>query len=150
MIQICTISDLESQPHIHEMLDEYAQESAIHGLPHPKVNIETYRALEKVGAIHILGAFLEEKLIGFFVVLSPVLPHFGVKVAVAESFFVSKEHRKTGAGLKLLKAAEAYAMAVGSCGLLVSAPMNGILSEILPNVGYNETSRVFFRSFTNE
>jgi GNAT superfamily N-acetyltransferase len=73
------------------------------------------------------------------------MPHYSVRIAVGESFFVSAEHRKTGAGLKLLKAAEDYAKEINSSGLLISAPLGGNLAEILPHVGYVETNRVFFK-----
>lgn len=149
-IRKCTISEMESASNIAELLDEYAGESAITGLPHPSVRVETYKYLETVNAIYAIGAFIDELLIGFLVVLSPILPHYSVKVAVGESFFVSKSYRKTGAGLKLLNAAEHYAKDIGACGLLVSAPIGGNLAEVLPHVGYTETNRVFFRNFNND
>ena len=66
-------------------------------------------------------------------------------VATTERFFV-KAHRKTGAGLRLLRAAEEKARALGSPGLLVTAPFEGDLFQVLPRVGYQETNRVFFKS----
>lgn len=150
IIRHCTISEMEAAPNIMALLDEYAAESSIAGLPHPSVKVETYKHLESTGAIYPIGAFIGGKLIGFVTVLSPVLPHYNVCVAVAESFFVSKEHRGSGAGLKLLHSAQERTKEVGACGLLVSAPMGGDLAEVLPRVGYTETNRVFFRSFSNE
>jgi GNAT superfamily N-acetyltransferase len=80
-------------------------------------------------------------------VLKPVIPHYGVAIAVTESFFVGKEYRKSGAGLKLLRAAEAHAE--GAPGLLVSAPVGGTLAEVLPHLGYRETNRVFFKELAH-
>ena len=150
IIRQCTISELEAAPNIHDLLAEYAEESSIAGLPTPAAQVETYRAIESSGALHIIAAFEGDLLIGYITVLSTVLPHYNEVVSVTESYFVSKEHRSSGAGLKLLRSAERFAREIGSLGLLVSAPTGGALSDVLPRVGYKETNRVFFRSLMNE
>jgi GNAT superfamily N-acetyltransferase len=124
---------------------EYAAEAAIDGLPPPAAKMETYRQLEAAGMLQAFSALEDGALIGFVTLLAPVLPHYGVAVAVCESFFVAGAHRRTGAGLRLLSAAEDAARALGSPGLLVSAPFGGRLFEILPRRGYVETNRVFFK-----
>lgn len=132
------------------MAAEYAAESAIDGLPPPAVKMETYRQLERARVLHAFSARLDGALVGFITVLAPILPHYGVPVAVSESFFVAKAHRRTGAGLKLLRAAENKARALGSPGLLVSAPFEGTLFKVLPRVGYGETNRVFFKKVAHD
>jgi len=148
-IRKCTIAEIESASNIDEILEEYAAESAIKGLPHPFAKVDTYKHLETVNAIHILGAFFDDDIKGYIIGLSPVYPNYSVRVAVAESFFVLKTYRHTGAGLKLLRAAETYAKGANACGMLVSAPLEGALVEVLPHVGYTETNRVFFRSLAD-
>lgn len=150
IIRESSITELEGAPNIMGLLDEYALESSIGGLPHPSAKVETYRHLESVGAIRVIGAFLDDILIGFITVLAPVLPHYGVRIAVGESFFVSHKHRKTGAGLKLLRAVEDYVEEIGAYGLLISAPFGGNLAEVLPHIGYAETNRVFFKGARSE
>jgi GNAT superfamily N-acetyltransferase len=147
LVRQCGISEVLNST---ELLDEYASESAIDGLPLPSAKVEMYLHMESVGALHTIGAFLNDELVGYITLLSPVLPHYSVLVTVAESFFVAKKYRKTGAGLKLLHAAEKYAKELGSPGLLVSAPFGSDLAEVLPRVSYVETNRVFFRNFNNE
>lgn len=124
---------------------EYAAEPSIKELPSGMVQIEQYKMLEESGLIYPIGAYLRNLLIGFVGVLTPVMPHYGVKVAYTESFFVSKEYRKSGAGLKLLRAAEEYARETGCVGLLVSSPFNGDLAQVLPRVGYSETNVMFYK-----
>jgi GNAT superfamily N-acetyltransferase len=149
VIKKCTIADLESAPNIADLLVEYAAESSIDGLPKPSAKVDMYKHLESLGTLSTFGAFINDALIGYITVLSPIMPHYSTIIAVAESFFVAKEYRKTGAGLKLLHEAESHARAVGSPGLLVSAPFGGNLAEVLPHIGYNETNRVFFKSLHN-
>ena len=150
IIRECTISELEQEPNIHTILDEYAAESSIKGLPTPKALVQTYKNLEASGALHVIGAYINSTLIGYITVLSPVMPHYSAVVSVTESYFVMAEYRSTGAGLKLLRAAEQYAESIGSAGLLVSAPTGGRLAEVLPRVGYNLTNQVFFKGFADE
>lgn len=140
-----TIDELEACDNIHDLLHEYAEESAVKGLPSPNAKAEIYKTLEGTGALQAIGALIDGVLIGFIVVLSPVMAHYSALVCVVESFFVTKLHRNSGAGIKLLRLAEDFAKGKGSPSLLVSAPVNGVLCEILPHVGYTESNRVFFR-----
>lgn len=145
IIASSTVAKISTAAEFPALAAEYAAESAIDGLPPPAAKMETYRQLERAGMLHAFSARLDDALIGFITVLAPILPHYGVPVAVSESFFVAKTHRGTGAGLRLLRAAEDKARALGSPGLLVSAPFEGALLKVLPRIGYVETNRVFFK-----
>ncbi|MDB5487090.1 MAG: bbp24 [Reyranella sp.] len=144
-VQASSITELARDPNLAALLAEYAVESSMPGMPLPAAKMESYRELEARGLLHVLAAMHEGQLIGFLTLLAPVLPHYGIAVAVSESFFVARAHRGTGAGLKLLRAAEDTARQLGSPGLLVSAPYEGDLFKVLPRVGYAETNRVFFK-----
>ena len=150
IIRKCTISEIENASNIDNILKEYAEESSVKKLPSPLAKADTYKHLESLEAIHIVGAFVNKLLVGYIISFAPVMPHYSSRIAVTESFFVLKEYRKTGAGLKLLKEAEQYSINAEAIGLFVSAPIGGVLAEVLPNVGYEETNRVFFKRFSNE
>lgn len=145
LIYRSNVSDIIGSAEFDDLIEEYATESAIEGMPKPATKLESYRVYEGLGMLHAFSALRGNMMIGFITVLAPVLPHYGVTVAVAESFFVAAAYRKTGAGLKLLEAAEETARVVGSPGLLVCAPFQGRLFEVLPRRGYTETNRVFFK-----
>lgn len=144
-VQRSSVAELERDPDLAALLAEYAAESAIAGMPPPAAKMDSYRELEALGLLQVLSARREGRLIGFLTLLAPVLPHYGVAVAVSESFFVARADRGTGAGLKLLRSAEDIARHLGSPGLLVSAPYEGDLFQVLPRIGYAETNRVFFK-----
>lgn len=139
------VADIANAPNINELLEEYGQEAAISGLPQPIARFDLYERLEASGAMYVAAAHLADKLVGVIAVLLPILPHYGAMIAVTESFFVMKAARKSGAGIRLLRLAEKHVKECGSPGLLVSAPIGGILADVLPRVGYRETNRVFFR-----
>lgn len=137
--------DLAAAPEFPALIDAYARESAVEGMPSIKVKMENYRLFESAGVLHVFAALEGQEVIGFISLMIHPGLHYSVPVAVAESFFVAEEHRKGGAGLRLLAAAEELAEALGSPGLLVCAPFEGRLFEVLPRRGYKETNRVFFK-----
>lgn len=145
IIRACSVSDIMEDPAFPALIEEYARESAVDGMPSPNAKMETYIPMEVTGMLHPFGAYKGGELVGFISVLTPVLPHYGATVAVGESFFVSAPHRKGGAGLRLLKEVERVAAEQGSPGIFISAPLTGMLVEILPRRGYTECSRMFFK-----
>ena len=145
-----SVAEFEASATFQALLDEYGEECRTDGLPPPKARMESYRHLESLGLLHVIGAFVDDALQGFITLIVPTLPHYGIMVGVSESFFVAKQHRPTMAGLKLLVQAEELAQSLGAPGLLVSAPIRGKLFKVLPRIGYTETSRIFFRVFADE
>jgi predicted acetyltransferase len=106
-----------------------------------------YNTLEKAGVFQAFGAYDNDTLIGFIVVLVSNNPHYGKVIGTIESFFVSKAKRKTGAGLKLLRISEIFCKEFGAVGLFLSAPVESQLAKTMEKLSpYKETNRVFFRS----
>lgn len=141
----CSIEEIQGEGNLGQMLREYAEESAIEGLPNPCAQMETYRVLETMG-MEIHGAFVDGLLVGFVTVLISPLPHYGVTIGVTESLFVMKAHRKKGIGLRLLRVAELSAQIRGAKGVLVSSPAGGALEKVLSlKSQYRKTNSVFFK-----
>lgn len=139
------MADIWAAPNCVDLLREYAEESSIEGLPTPTAKKKLYDALEVSGNLHALGAFIGSEMIGFIIVLNTPATHYDITLFTTESFFVSKLHRATGAGLKLLNEAEKFAKDNNACGLLISAPAGGRLASVLERREYKETNRVFFK-----
>jgi GNAT superfamily N-acetyltransferase len=149
-IRKCTVAEIAESEAFPSLWQEYADESAMAGLPYPSDKLASYYMIEGTGIMQPYGAYREEQLIGFVVVMVPVIPHYGVSVGVTESLFVAKAHRKTGAGIALIRTAEQHVREAGGPALLVSAPFGGRLAEVLPRIGYRETNRVFMRRVVDE
>jgi GNAT superfamily N-acetyltransferase len=145
IIRPCTIAEVEQSGALAELLAAYGQESSVPELGEVNASFEQYRQMEASGALHIIGAFGPE-LVGVASLLVYGLPHYaGRRVCAMESFFVAPAARRGGAGLKLLRAAEAKARELGAAALMVSAPVGGRLASVLPRSGYRPTSQVFVR-----
>lgn len=146
IIRPCAVSDIEQAPRLAELLAAYGEESHIPELGDPEPCFATYRAMEAAGAVRVIGSFAPD-MVGFVILLVYGLPHYaGRRVGTLESFFVLPEARQSGAGMKLLHAAEVLAAEMGATGLLVSAPLDGRLDAILPRSGYRPTNRIYVRS----
>lgn len=146
-IRPITFAELFDSPNADALFSEYAAESSIQGLPTPTPCRALYESIEAGGAAHVIGAFDGGLLIGFIVVVVSLNPHYSAVLAVSESYFVAADHRKSGAGLKLLHAAEELAHRCGALGMFVSAPVESRLAKLLPDMPYTETNRAFFRRF---
>lgn len=144
-IEACPLSHVVEAAAFPQLAAEYIRESLIDGMPQPAPDWNAYAALEAAGLLHAFAAGIDGELVGFLGLLVSKVPRYAAPIATSESFFVAMAHRKSGAGLKLLSAAEAKARELGCAGLLVSAPAGGALAEVLPRRGYAETNRVFFK-----
>lgn len=145
-IRSVTFDTLESDPSFAWLLSAYAEECQISGLPPAQHQPDIYRALEQNGALHLLGAYEGLELVGFASYLVTVLPHYGKPVATTESLFVAPEFRSTGAGIKLIRTMERQALQLGAIGILVSAPVRGQLSKVMPGLNYRHTNEVYFKA----
>lgn len=140
-----SVEGIVSAPEFPELIDEYAREAANNELLPPQVKLEIYRAYENVGILHAFTAEQAGALIGFITLVVTTNPHYSIPVAVSESFFVTAPSRKSGAGLRLLEAAEGRARLLGSPGLYVSTPVDGQLETVLPRRGYRPSNTVYFK-----
>ena len=144
-IRKCTVSEIVNAPPFPALIKEYGDECAISGLPHPETRIPTYYQLEATGAFDAFGAYEHNDLIGFISMLEYPSAHYGVPVGASESFFVAKDKRGTGAGAMLRKAIKIRAAERGLKGVLLTAPVNGPLADVLEKSDdCVETHRVFF------
>lgn len=139
--------ELFSDSSFNDLIKEYEQESLVEGFPEADIQYSRYRMLELGGAFFSVGAYKDDKLVGFISVFVNVLPHSGKKFASVESFFVAEAQRRHGPGMDLLRAAEWIAKANGAVGILVNAPKGGKLARVMPRSKYKHTHEVFFKGF---
>src|SRR4029077_15684831 len=96
MIEQCSFAHLEAAANFPDLLEEYAVESRVEGMPPPKCKNDLYRHLDRNGQMHIWRATQGDVLTGFLILVVPVSLHYSTQVAVIESFFVGKAWRRTG------------------------------------------------------
>tara|TARA_R110000803_G_scaffold209742_1_gene279947 strand:+ start:57 stop:515 length:459 start_codon:yes stop_codon:yes gene_type:complete len=152
MISNYTIKELFSECNFMPLVNEYADECAADGVPvarDVKYFVDTYLQLESAGILHALAAKSDDGLLmGFVMVLVTTLPKHTHTTGTCESFFVGKEFRNTGAGLRLLSGAESVAKEHGAVGMLVNAPVDGKLAHVLEHTSYKPSTISYYRGFT--
>lgn len=144
-IRTLTLAEALAQPHLPALLQAYGEESALQELEPAEMQTAIYQAMEANGCLHLLAAFDGDDMVGLLALIVSVLPHYGKRVASTESFFVSEDARKTGAGLALLRAAEKHAQELGAVGLMVSAALHSRLARVMWGLDYRPTHRVYFK-----
>lgn len=145
MIKPVKCADWLEIPEAQPMIAEYAEECSIPAIGKINPQGRAYAAMEDAGLMQSFVAYDGEGLAGFANVLTPVMPHYGVRVATSETLFIAK---RSGLGTDLMRAMEEYAKRVGCVGILVSAPTGGRFERYLDaSKQYQRTNSVFFRSF---
>ena len=144
-IRRASFFDFLDAPNADALVAEYAEESAVAGLPAPKAQRELYERMESAGLLYTLIAFDGDTVVGVLSMVISINAHYSVVTAVSESYFVASAYRKSGAGLKLLREGEKLAREMGAVGLLVSGPNEGRLAEIMPHLGYRASHYAFFK-----
>lgn len=128
-----------------ELIEEYAAECADPIFGEVKPAAEIYAAAEKAGLLQCLGVYADNRLAGFATVMSSVLPHHGVQVALVESLFVSARYRAGGFGTDLLRAIEDYARESGADGVLYSVRPDSRLERLFEMKNYPRVGATFYR-----
>ena len=144
-IQKMTVHEFFCSPNSKYLLNEYAGECAIAGMPTPKPDMALYTQMERHGAFHVLGALNNEyQLIGFASLLISPNPHYSAIIATVESIFVAQEHRASGAGIALIREAKQVSIDAGATGLFSSAPTGGSLDKVYAKMDCHCTNKVYF------
>ena len=92
----------------------------------------------------ILGAFLEDKLIGYTVnVVTNHLHYADLLIVQNDIIFLCKEHRKGRLGLQLIKRTEEEAKKLGARLCIWHGKVGTALAGILPKLGYGEHEIIY-------
>lgn len=152
MIEIkqITVGEFFNHYSYEELKAEYSEECRIHGMPIPKPDYDLYKIMENAGYMSVYGAFDGTDMVGFTCFLVSPNPHYSVLIGTIESIFVLKEHRKSKAGLDLLRTVKAVAVDKNVHGIFISAPASGVFSRVLQGMGLPKTNDIYFMEVASE
>jgi GNAT superfamily N-acetyltransferase len=145
-IRRCSVSDIFLSASFARLSAAYSDECALDGLASPNPDFAMYLKLEDLcgPAFVILGAFSDGgELVGFIVLMVSVNPHYGQVFCTSESFFVHPDHRRSGAGVKLLREAKRISKESGAIALKVSARVGSKLDEIMQGTDSMHTNNTY-------
>ena len=140
-----TLSELIETPGFLDLVQMYEQESRHPSLPPCNPDWQQYTNLENLNAGHFFTATHKGELVGFAVLVISPVPHYSALFGVLESLYVHKDKRSTGAGLKLIRAAEKAAKAKKCLAMGISAPVNGVLAAVLNSTKYTLSNLMYLK-----
>lgn len=107
-------------------------------------DLNLYRKAEGLGLLKIFTARDDGELIGYVVVvITPDIHSKGNFLASDDGFFVKREYRKHGNGIRLLQFAEACLKEDGFATFYVSSTMMNPIDDLLLRFGYKEIERKY-------
>jgi GNAT superfamily N-acetyltransferase len=142
--RIVGFAELRADCTLQVMLEEYADECSIEGMPRFELDIAHYLQAESTGALTFIGVFVGDVLAGYASVFFAKCPHYSALIGSTESLFVKTCYRNTGAGAALRKAIKVFAFSRKAVGVFTCAPKGGVLEKLLRCSEAVETNVVFF------
>jgi predicted GNAT superfamily acetyltransferase len=139
MVEIRLSNVAEMLEHSMKLFEDHWDEIALNkDLMALKPDEARYYAMEKEGKVLILAAWDGDELVGYSVnFLVNHLHYADLNLCSNDLLFVSKEHRQSRTGLKLMKETEIKAKGVGAELMLWHAKPDTALSAMLPRLKYN-------------
>ena len=145
-VRLTTLAELTGAPNFQQLIDSYAEESALPEIGKPFADLSLYQAIENAGLMSVICAYRNDTLVGFIVLLVNRLPHYGQTVATTESFYVHPDYRKSGTAKLMLAMAEEEGKNRKAVALMVCAPLGSSLDKVAPLWGYRATNNVYTRA----
>ena len=109
-----------------------------------KPNRLRYLALEQAGLLHCVAAWAGTEVVGYVTALvGPDLHHEDTMVVLVDALYVSPEHRSSGAGLRLLRAAMRLAT---DAKVVAHAVPGSAMEKLLEHSGFTARHTVYTRS----
>lgn len=129
-----------------EIFKVHYDELALHKAAMPMgLDNAIYLEFERLGLLLVLTARKDKQLVGYFVaILIHHHPHNkdGGRVATTDMFYILPEHRRGGAGARLLMAAEKELRARGVKKASISTKIHFESGELLDSLGWEKTDVV--------
>lgn len=122
-----------AMPLLAEHREELATDKALMVL---KPDVARYIALDEMGALLVIGAFINGRLVGYSVnIIHANLHYSDLVMCQNDVLFVSKAHRKGSLGLRLIRETQRRGKARGAMIMLWHAKPGTNLDKLMPRMG---------------
>lgn len=107
-------------------------------------DVKTLEAMENAGVLLGLAAYDGDKLVGYSVnIIGPDVSRCGKIVCSNHTLFVRADYRKSGLGLRIIKATEEAAKARGASCLEMQGVAGSPVCKLFSRKGFTETYTIF-------
>jgi GNAT superfamily N-acetyltransferase len=144
LIAIEALADIRDE--VWPLLLRNAEET---GLP-ADFDWDRYVILENMGVFQAFTARIAGAIIGYAAFMVTQSMHSrSLRMAVCDTIWVAPEHRRTGAGVRLIRFCEAHYRAAG-CGMIcIAAKTLNRVGEMLERLGYGESERTYTKELAH-
>lgn len=143
MIKEVLLSTILEADNSEELFLEYYEEGNTGLFPSHNVNKNIFYSMEEAGLTDSFALFYDNKLRGFIISSTTILPHYNTLVTSVTSIFISKEYRRHQAAKLLIKEVEKCAKERGSEVVLISSPIHSGLGRYSKFLGYKESNILY-------
>lgn len=113
-------------------------------------NVAFYRQLEKNGALHVVTARHDDRLVGYFIFIAARHPHYtDVMVANEDMKFLHPDYRG-GTGFKMISFAEAHARALGCKVIFQRSKAKSGHGPMYRRMGYELMDEIYAKRLDRE
>lgn len=103
-----------------------------------------YRALERLGKLVAVGAYIDEQLVGYAVSFADTHIHYeGDVILCNDVLFVAPEHRRGRLGISLIRETERLAQERFAAFITWHAKPGTALEALLPRLGYHVHETIY-------
>lgn len=144
-LKIVRVNPVNFERVLHSLFEEHREELTTNKeLMVLKPDILKYQRLFSLGSLHSLIALEGDKIVGYSInIMDNSLHYMDVKFFNNDVLFLSKEHRKGRAGIKLIKATEELAKEVGADMMLWHAKTGTNLDKLLTRWKYKTQDVIY-------
>jgi ribosomal protein S18 acetylase RimI-like enzyme len=128
------------------LFDNYYNEGKVSLVPDMNPSKDTYLQLESTGMFRSIGVFDGDKMVGFSMFYTSIMPHYSKLATTIESIYIEKEYRKYGTGKKLVDKITEISKESGAVNMFMSAPINSSLDLVASSFGFTATNTIYIKS----
>lgn len=110
---------------------------------------ERFRLLEAAGLLLVVGAFDDDKLIGYAATIISRHMHYDFNLAANDALYLAEAYRGTRAGLGLIRETERLAKARGADMITWHAKPGTPLDALLPRLSYGLQDHIYLKGLSD-
>lgn len=143
MIKETKMETILDSPNSNSLFKNYFSEGSRGLLPKPNVCKEIFYKMEQAGLTDCFGVFDGDKIVGFIISSTTIMPHYSCLGTTIMSIYIDKNHRKFGTARTLIKLVEARARAKGSEAVMLSSPIDSKFGKFSTSLGYRKLNEFY-------
>lgn len=143
MILRTNMKTILESPNSEELFKVYFSEGSRGLLHNHSINKEIFYKMEKAELLDCFGVFDKEKLVGFIIPSTTIMPHYNCLGTTIMSIFISKKYRKFGTAKGLIRRIELCAIGRLSKAIMLSSPIDSKFGQFSTSLGYRKLNEFY-------